>query len=224
MKNISFFVFILVIILLTRCNNQTKPTDKDSLKIKDNKLSVKKVSPEATEDSISLYNLVVQLYKWHITDTACKCSFTPLKKNPSDTLYTDIDLDDNEKVINKLKQTGLFNTDFLVNYRKIALRMDKELRDGTSLWREGELSTFGDDSDAWCNCQDYPVDDYWKIIRLTPIQYNVDKSEAIFKWTWGGDFYYEVKAKKESNNWKISYLQGFDMNAYSWEWWKKNKH
>jgi hypothetical protein len=31
------------------------------------------------------------------------------------------------------------------------------------------------------------------------------------------------KAKKGNGVWRISYLQGFDMNAYSWEWWKKNK-
>lgn len=171
-------------------------------------------------DSIKLTELVRNLYKWHTTDT-CKCGFKPLKKNQSDTLFTSIDLDENRKEINELKQTGFFTEDFLEDYRKIAVRMDKELRDGTSLWPEGELSTFGDDADAWCNCQDYPVDDYWKIMRLTNIKFN--KDEASFKWTWGYSFYYKAKAKKENGNWKISYLEGFDMNAYSWEWWKKNK-
>jgi hypothetical protein len=218
-RTLSNFVFIIMIILLTSCNNGNKPDQNK------NTSTTKSVANNAilkdNEDSIKLTDLVKRLYKWHISDSNCGCSFNPLKNNPSDTLYSSIDLVDNNKAINKLKQTGLFAEDFLTDYRKIAVRMDKELRDGSSLWPDGELSTFGDDADAWCSCQDSPVNDYWKIIKLTDIKLNQD--EASFKWTWGDNFFYKVKAKKENGNWKISYLQGFDMDAYSWEWWKKHK-
>jgi hypothetical protein len=210
-------VLLFTITVFVQCKGSKSPNNKDTI----SKLTKASDAVTRTADSIKLTKLVKALYKWHTKDTVCKCGFNPLKKNASDTLYSGIDLDDNKKTISELRQTGFFAEDFLDNYRKIAVRMDKELRDGTSLWPEGELSTFGDDSDAWCNCQDYPVDDYWKIIRLTDIKYN--ENEASFKWTWGDSTYYKVKAKKEDSNWKISYLQGFDMNAYSWEWWKKNK-
>lgn len=99
--------------------------------------------------------------------------------------------------------------------------MDKELQDGSSLWPEGELSTFDTDDDAWCDCQDTPVDNYWTIIKINNLKIN--SNSADFKWTWGGDFNYSTKAAKENGVWKISYLQGFDINAYNWGWVTKNK-
>jgi hypothetical protein len=206
---------------LVDCKDSRKPSRRDSL-IKETTIvqDSKKAVSAAETDSVKLTRLVRDLYKWHETKRMKYEGFKPLKRNATGTLYTSIDLDENQKAIEELKQTGLFASDFLNEYRKIAERMDKELRDGSSLWPEGELSTFGDDVDAWCNCQDFP-DQYWNVIKLADIKIN--NKNADFKWTWGDNFYYKTKAIKENGNWRISYLQGFDMNAYSWEWWKKNK-
>ena len=208
----------MICVVFINCNDHNTQKHVDSLKTSAN---VKLIVKNENQDSIELTKLVRNLYEWHERKIKEIDGFKPLKVNPSDTLYTGIDLDANEKAIDKLKQTGFFADVFLDNYRKIALRMDKELRNGTSLWPEGELPTFNDDVDAWCNCQDSPVEAYWKIIKLTDLK--VNQNEANFKWTWGDAFFYSVKAKKVNNNWKISYLQGFDMNYYNWEWVTKNK-
>jgi hypothetical protein len=171
------------------------------------------------DDSVKITALVRSLYKWH--ETAPRPDgFVPLKKNPVDTLNTSMDLAANNKAIKELKETGLFADDFLTDYRNIAVRMDKELRDGSSLWPDGEMPTFNDDVDEWCNCQDNP-DNYWEKLTLVDLKFNND--EADFKWTWGNNFFYHTKAKKVAGIWKISYLEGFDMKWYNWEWQKKRK-
>src|SRR5437879_8597963 len=203
MKRISpNSLFLIFLILLTGCKSYNRPDHNDSLKIKNSiSQTVKNSATKETEDSMKLTDLVRRLYKWHVKDTMRADGFKPQKRSPSDTLFTSIDLDENKKAVEELKETGFFFEDFLDDYRKIAVRMDKELRNGKSLWPDGELPTFNDDVDEWCNCQDYP-DDYWEKIVLTNIKFN--KGEASFKWTWGDNFYYKAKAKKEGGVWKIS--------------------
>ena len=92
--------------------------------------------------------------------------------------------------------------------------MDKELRDGSSLWPDGEMPTFNDDVDEWCNCQDNP-DNYWEKLTLVDLKFNND--EANFKWTWGNHFFYGVKAGKENNVWKITGLERFTIKNFSWQ-------
>jgi hypothetical protein len=221
--NTSFLVaFLFTVSFLAGCNSSQKSSNQDSITKKSTTvLYSKKAIAADNAASVELTQLIRKVYKWHETAKMKFDGFKPLKRNATDTLYTSIDLDENQKAIEELKQTGLFASSFLSDYRKIAERMDKELRDGSSLWPEGELSTFGDDADAWCNCQDFPVDQYWNIIKLVDVKIN--NNDADFKWTWGDSFLYKAKATKENGNWRISYLQGFDMNAYNWEWWKKNK-
>ena len=217
-----FITLLLIAVLCTRCKRRDAPGKKDVVPKQSTIIpGVKNVASKIKIDSIELISLVRKLYKWHETTKMKYDGFKPLKSNKSDTLYTSIDLGENQRADEELKETGLFTDSFLNNYRKIAIRMDKELRDGSSLWPEGELSTFGDDSDAWCNCQDFPIDKYWTVIRLVNIK--IENDTADFKWTWGDDFYYKAQAIKAGGTWEISYLQGFDMNAYSWEWWAKNK-
>lgn len=219
-NNVVFIFFLLTVLFFVDCNGSQKSSSQDSLIKTTTVHDLKKAVSAAETDSAKLTRLVRDLYKWHETGKIKYDGFKPLKRNATDTLYTSIDLDENQKAIEELKQTGFFANDFLNEYRKIAERMDKELRDGSSLWPEGELSTFGDDVNSWCNCQDFP-DQYWNVIKLVDIKIN--NQNADFKWTWGDNFYYKTKAIKENGSWRISYLQGFDMNAYSWEWWKKNK-
>lgn len=220
--NRNFLIPVIIALVATGCKNTTQQHITLTRKTTDSAVTVKTIAKPEDTDSAQLAVLVRKLYKWHETDSMKYDGFRPLKANPTDTAFTRIDLDENAKAIEELRQTGLFTEDFLNDYRKIAVRMDKELHDGSSLWADGELSTFGDDVDEWCGCQDFPVDDYWNIIKLTGIKIN--GNDADFRWTWGDGQSYKVKAKKENGNWKIAYLQGFDMAAYSWEWWKKHKN
>lgn len=165
-------------------------------------------------DSVQLTELVRNLYKWFETEKmALPLSFSPVENSVPDTVYHGIDLAENSKAIAKLRQTGFFTESFLADYRKIAVRMDKELRSRSVSWLVGDMSPFGKGSNEWCNCQDYP-DNYWDIIKLVDIR--ISKDKAGFKWTWGDNLYYAVRAKREARLWKISYLEGFDMKAYNW--------
>ncbi|MDP9081844.1 MAG: hypothetical protein M3O71_30900 [Bacteroidota bacterium] len=215
-------IFILSAVLITGCTNASKPTTNNATAKRPDsvKQTTRNIVANTNDDSVKLTKLVRDIYKWHETKHLEKDGFKPQKSNPTDTLFTGIDLIENEEAIKELRNTGFFADDFLNDYRNIAVRMDKELRDGSSLWPEGEMPTFDTDADVWCNCQDSP-DKYWEKLTLADIKFN--KSEVSFKWTWGDNFYYKAKAKKEDSAWKISYLEGFDMNAYDWGWWKKNK-
>jgi hypothetical protein len=220
----STSLVLLILIIFSGCHSNSNPDKKDTvIKTTTTNTVVTQIAPKQNiaEDSILLTNLVKNLYKWHATQKLKYDGFRPIKLNPADTLFKAIDLEENQKAINELKTTGLFADDFLKDYRNIAVRMDEELRDGSSLWVEGDLPTFNDDVDEWCNCQDEPADDYWSIIKIKDI--SINSNHAQFKWTWGDNFAYDVKAVNENGNWKISYLQGFDMKAYNWGWWKENK-
>jgi hypothetical protein len=199
------------IAFLASCQNDRSSVRQDSAKKQDSIKSLE--ASNENEDSIKLTKLIRELYKWHATDTTGHDGFKPLKKNITDTFYSSIDLSENYEAIERLKKTGLFTVDFLNDYRKIAVRMDEELRNGKSIWPEGELPTFQDDVDEWCSCQDYP-DNYLDKINLVSMSFN--KDDVSFKWTWGGNDFYKVKAKKENGSWKISYLEGFDYAWYNW--------
>lgn len=212
-------IFLIFAVLFTACKGVNKSDNADTIKKVNNTLTIN--VPDAKDDSIKLTNLVRAVYKWYETTPKID-GFNPIKKNPSDTLYSGIDLNKNIDAINDLKKTGMFAKEFLDSYRALAIRIDKELQDGSSLWPEGELPTFQDDVNEWCNCQDYP-DNYWDKLTLKDIKLN--KDDVSFKWTWDDDDdgFYKVRAKKEDGVWKISYLEGFDMNWYNWGGWKKNK-
>lgn len=221
MKPITYlFLQLTIAIFLVSCNSSNKSNPVDSVK----KITTVKSTTTVTvtnpkQDSVELTKLVRMLYKWREANVRVG-NLEPIKKKPTDTLYSGINLAATNAAIEQLRKTSLFTEDFLADYKAIAVRMDKELREGLSLWREGDLSNFQDDVNEWCNCQDNP-DKYWETLTLTDIKY--DQNEANFKWTWGDNFFYKVKAKKENHLWKISYLEGFDMNWYSWESAKKHK-
>jgi hypothetical protein len=166
-----------------------------------------------TEDSITLTAFVRQVYKWHNKEITNDEGFEPKKRYSGDTIYKGLDFDAINFMINKLRRSGFFDETFLTNYRNIGLRMNKELKTGKVSWREGDLPPFNEDADPWCSCKGNPGN-YWNRITLADVKFN--KDGAVFKWTWGNNFYYNAKARKENGNWKITYLEGFDFNHYHW--------
>jgi hypothetical protein len=212
----------LIMVTIFSCHSSNDTGKKDTVTTAATTITQTVQKQSRVEDSILLTNLVKTLYKWHVTQKLTFEGFKPVKLNPTDTLYKGIDLFENQKSVDELRGTGLFADSFLKDYRNIALRMDKELRDGSSLWPDGELPTFNEDVDPWCNCQDSPIDNYWTIIKLTNIQIN--NNEAQFNWEWDSNTKshpYKMRAVNENGSWKISYMQGYDMKAYSWEFVKK---
>ncbi len=165
----------------------------------------------ARNDSANLKSLVVKLLQWHFADTIG--DFEPLLKNPKDTVYAGIDWQAQKKRVAELEKTNFFTKGFVDNYQKIALHLDKELKENKTKYIVGELPPYGNDANEWCNCQDYP-DKYWKLLKIVALK--IDVNTATFKWTWGDNEFYSIKARKENNIWKIEELERFNSKYFSW--------
>jgi hypothetical protein len=149
------------------------------------------------------------LYEWHETNSTQQ-DFKPIA-DAEEIAYVGLDMNQHTERLSELKQTEFFTASFLENYHQLALTIDEGLKTKKLEWLVGELPSFGSNASPWCNCQDNP-ENYWKTmtIKLKSIENNT----ATFIWTWGEDFEYQVKAIKENDQWKISYLQGFDLETY----------
>lgn len=169
------------------------------------------ITPNAESDSADLKVLVVKLLKWHGTDK--NQDFEPLLKNPKDTIYTGINWQAHKKRVAELEKTNFFTKTFLDNYQKIALQLDKEFKQNETKYAVGDLPPYGNDANEWCNCQDYPGNIFK---RLKIVGLKINDNSATFKWTWGANFFYSVKAKKENNVWKIAELERFNIKNFSW--------
>ncbi|WP_457287837.1 hypothetical protein [Pedobacter sp. UYP24] len=186
--------FLLILVALSCSAKETKTT----------------TTPNA---KVELTKLIRKLYKWHEEVKIHAEGFKPLKAKPSAELYSHIDLKENDRAIIELRKTGFFSESFLANYRAIAVKMNSQLLSGKSSWRDGEIASFSKDADDWCNCQDSP-ENYFDKITLTDIK--SQKDHVTFSWTWGDVFFYKASAIKVGQIWKISYLEGFDINTYNW--------
>ncbi|WP_338815121.1 hypothetical protein V9L05_08420 [Bernardetia sp. Wsw4-3y2] len=110
--------------------------------------------------------------------------------------------------IKRLEKSGFFAKEFLENYEKLSATMDEKLKNESAVWQVGDLSPFIDSGvNALCNCQDYP-EKYWEKLLLS--KFEKQGEETAFIWTLDNGFIYKVRAKKENEIWKISYLEGFD--------------
>jgi hypothetical protein len=112
-----------------------------------------------------------------------------------------------------LDKTNFFTKCFLDNYQKIALHLDKELKQNKTKYIVGELPPYGNDANEWCNCQDYPSK-IWKLLKIVALK--ITDNSATFKWTWGDNYFYSIKAEKENNIWKIAELERFNIKDFSW--------
>lgn len=165
----------------------------------------KQVPASSNTDEENLLKLTRNLYDWHETNSS-KSDFEPIS-DEQDSAYVGLDLEKHKKRLTELKKTGFFAADFLKNYDKIALSIDADLKNKKMEWLVGDMPPFGNDANPWCNCQDNP-DNYWKTLTIKDLE--LDNNVATFNWTWGNDFNYTIKAIKTGDEWKITYLQGFN--------------
>lgn len=133
------------------------------------------------------------------------------------------DLSKHKKNLQKLKETKFFTKKFIDNYNQTILTLDKGLKHGSyGKYRAGEMPaiSFTNEVDPWTLCQDVPYDKPkpWNFIEIEVLSLEDVKGEL--NWKWGKlepdtdpgwkEFRYRFKVVKESNQWKIDYLQGFD--------------
>ena len=153
-------------------------------------------------DSAALKALVVKFLQWHATDK--KADFVPLLQHLKDTVYTGIDWQAHKQRVAALEKTNLFTTAFADNYQKIALYLDKELKQNKTKYLVGDLPPYGNETSPWCNCQEYPAG---MLKRLQIVAVKIINNTASFKWTWATNFSMRYRLKKKimygkSQRWK----------------------
>lgn len=198
MKLITHTSIILLALSMSSCNGQS------------GKANTAIVQTDSVKPVDQLETLTKELYKWVESDNAGE-DFSPLPEQETDSLYLGLDLEAHKNRVSTLKNTHFFATEFLENYNKIGLTIDEKLRSHSFSWYIGELPPFGNGANPWCNCQDNP-DDYWKKISLQDVVF--DGETATYNWTWGDGVPYKMKAVKENDGWKVSYMQGFDSEEF----------
>ena len=165
---------------------------------------------DSRNDALELENLIKKLYKWSETKSSQE-DFEPLLVKNTDSLYIGLDLKRHQKRLKEFENTHFFSEEFILNYDKIAVTINEKMKDKSLVYYVGELPPYGNDANPWCDCQDNP-DKYWEKIKIQNLI--IKDKKATFNWTWGDGFKYKVKAVKENNVWKISYLQGFNIQEF----------
>ena len=162
-----------------------------------------------SDEKIKIKTLIKKVFKW--TDSKNSISVFPVLTDSKDYYVIGLDHDLHKKDLETLRKSNLFSLEFINNYNKIVLTLDKNLKNGKyEQWLVGELPPFyfANDYNPWCysqgDCSGESFD--LEIIKL-------DNKEGVIKYkrennsSWN-DFIFKVK--KENENWKISYLEGFD--------------
>lgn len=204
MKHSTFLITLLLGLFLLGCRQAgTKNSSSQSDAIVD-----------SNGDKEQIGNLVKQVLKWH-EKNGVLAGFEPIFE-PNDSLVKGMNLTVLKPELKKLTESKLFDKEFVDNYENVVLTIDKKIKSKETQWIEGDMPPYAG-ADPWCNCQDIPYDNPWDKIEIT--FQNLDKDNATLTWTWGNsdwskDFNYKVKAKKTDGTWKISYLQGFDINEF----------
>jgi hypothetical protein len=164
-------------------------------------------------DKQQLETLIRKAYQWILETKNQQVDFDPIENKKGDK-YVGLNLNTHKKRLEELKKANFFSQQFLDNYNKIGLKLDSNLKNKKIEWLVGDMPPFGNDANPWCDCQDNP-DEYWKTMTITNLK--VENNKAVFYWTWSwkGNFKYKVTTIKENGIWKISYLQGFDYDAFT---------
>lgn len=190
----------------------------------DNKTASVTEEKKATsaDDKEQIQNLIRRFYMWHEAQKPSKNDMITDKK---DSIYIGFNLDQLKLDIDKLKATNFFSNEFIDNYNKIYITLDKKLKSKEFEWLVGDLQPFGNDTNPWCNCQDVPYEhpNPWGLIEIEIINLDNYKGELIWKWGkielnkaegWK-EFVYKFRVVKENEKWKISYLEGFNFDEFT---------
>ncbi len=205
-KNASSLFFIAVLCISFSLQSCTSSTNTET---------TQQTNQISAQDSTELTNLIRKTYTWVENSDPTVGDFEPIQTNPTDTIYSGMDMQAQKKSTEQLEKSGFFAKEFLENYQNLASKMNEKMKDGSAVWVIGDLPPFvGSGVNAWCNCQDYP-EKYWEKLLLS--KFEKQGEETAFVWTLDNGFIYKIRAKKENNIWKISYLEGFDEKNYEVE-------
>jgi len=171
----------------------------------------------STEDKAQIQKLIRDVLTR--ADSKNAIDLLPVSIDQKGRIYKGFDLVRHKQNLITLSQTNFFSTGFIENYNQLILTLDQGLKSGYyARWEVGSLPPFqfGNDQSPWCQCQDN-LD--WNQVDIRVIELS-DKTGDL-TWTWGNlksnidsswrEFSYPFKVTKENSQWKIDYLEGFDL-------------
>ena len=227
MRPIPLLTILLGLLLLgcQKAENNTKSVVKEKVAL-------------SSADKAQIQDLLRRALHW--ANSKNTIALLPVVPDNKDSIYLGVNLVQHNQTLVKLKATGFFSTGFINNYNQLVLAIDAGMRSGHyEPWLVGDGPTivFVSGVDAWCSCQDVPYDhpNPWDNIEISIT--NQDKTNVEAVWRWGKlecmvdpeelkadpsmlatdpvlkewkAFSYKVRVTKETGQWKIAYLQGFD--------------
>lgn len=205
-------LFVAVLGLLFSCNSSgtTKFSSNGTLVNQHSSQAKTDRSPDKN-DSLELVKLLQQVYEWHHLKHGELADFDVVTK---DSLQIGLNYESFKKTFKAIAKTGLFSTSFLNNYKKIGEYINTKLVNANPKYLN-EINFAYQEADPWTNFQD-EAPDFWDRLKITDFKSAPDKS--LLKWQthlqgWSSGKY-AVGFIKENGKWKVSYMEGFDMNKY----------
>jgi hypothetical protein len=204
--------------LATEKRNSGAKSDTNPANMKAALATSEKASNPA-DDSEQIQNLIRKVLKW---GDSLQVGLLPGVVDSKRRVISSLNLGKHKLDLGQLHASGLFAAEFIENYNKVILTLDKRLRNGKQQWLDGDQPDFGfyRGVNPWCGCQDVPYD---KPNPLDFVEVNVlNKGTSTIEatWHWGKlpvdsdpnwkDFSYKFRAIKENGEWRIIYLEGFD--------------
>lgn len=229
MRELKFAILFLITISLGCEQSEEKGVlvkDDSSLNKTLKKDSINLSNTNTIKEEIK--NLIRQTLSWQ--DTKNGIDETPFLYDPLDSNCIGFDLEKHKQNLIKLRESNFFADEFIENYDKIILTLDKRIKNREiDKFRMGELPTFSfaNNESPWCLCQDVPYEkpNPWESVEIEVI--NLDNSSGVLNWRWGKlelnsdpnwkKSVYKFKVDKEKGKWRISYLQGFDFAVSTWK-------
>jgi hypothetical protein len=214
LKSLNSWAFIAGLIL-SSCNQVNTEIE--------NKTEQSKKST-SSKDKKEITTLIRQVLNW--AESKNGISVPPAVQDKKGKFWTGFDLAKHKQNLRKLKTVNLFSTEFINNYNQIILTLDQQLKKGSyGPWLVGDSPSFNFTSnvDPWTQCQDVPYDkpNPYDFVEIEVVSLNGGKGEL--NWKWGGlgpdydpdwkKFTYRFRVVKENNQWKITYLEGFDFKT-----------
>ncbi len=214
MRKIGLLIIVFGL-TLNGCKQNTKTTSETVNQEESATITEKSLPAENVADKIEVQKLIREVLIWADSDNSI--DLLPVSSGENDSIYTGFDQDKLKQNITKLTKSNLFSKEFIENYNQIISTLDQKLKNNDfeyGPWYVGDLPPFNFSSDVspWCQCQDI-MD--WNLVEVEQIKGND------FQWKWGGlsdethqsckDFRCKFSVIQEDSIWKISYLEGFDI-------------
>lgn len=162
-------------------------------------------------DSLEIVSLLKDVYKWHDQNQKELPDFDVVSK---DSFQVGLNYNSFNKTFDAIKKTNYFSAAFLNNYKRLGDCINKKLANANPKYLN-EINFPYQESDSWTYFQD-DAPEFWN--KFTINDFKLTSDTASLKWQihgegWSSDKY-PVKFVKADGKWKVSYMEGFDVNKY----------